>query len=144
MWNVKQYANCQTCGLWKRLAKKLTWWGWKIMRSTFWGHIWSQPNCSKTYNMYILSFLITIHGLKIDFIMSQPHHVKFFFTNLMYSPVVWLFDIFHLANVFSECIIHFQLQTWLQVSTIYMVVTVGVSRLIHRSPSRPSHRTGQL
>ena len=57
-------------------------------------------NCSKTLSKHILRVLVTIIcDVKIDVNMCEPHYVNlFFFVNLLHSPCVWLFDIWHLFD----------------------------------------------
>ena len=57
-------------------------------------------NCSKTLSMHILRvFGHLICDVKIDVNMCEPHYVNlFFFVNLLHSPCVWLFDIWHLFD----------------------------------------------
>ena len=44
-------------------------------------------------------FLVTIlYDVKIDVNFCEPHYFNLFFVNLLHSPGVWIFDIWHLFD----------------------------------------------
>ena len=82
-----QMLTSQTCELWRRFTIKNNWHNevdtyW----CQFWHHIWWWP---KPLKMCIES--VFEHFL-------WPSYAKFFFVNLLHSPDVWLFDIWHLFD----------------------------------------------
>ena len=68
-------------------------------------------NCSKILFLSTFwGFLVTIiWDVKIDINMCEPHYVNLFFVNLLRSPCVWLFDIWHL---FDNLTFFWHLATW--------------------------------
>ena len=96
-----QMSKSQTCGLWRRFTKKKK---IDIMRFThidinfdvkYEGH----QNCSKTLSMHIMRVFGDHHMwcqkltlICVNLIMS------IFFLNLLLSPCIWLFDIWHLFD----------------------------------------------
>ena len=68
----------------------------------FWHHIWQSPKMLKMTNL-----MIFICDVKIDINISESHYVNLFFVNIIYSPSVWFFDIWHLFyNLTSFLQIH--------------------------------------
>ena len=65
-----------------------TWWSpkpWKMFLESFFGQFW--------WTSYLMSKLMSIlMSISVNLIMSS------FFTNLLHSPDVWLFDIWHLFD----------------------------------------------
>ena len=57
-------------------------------------------NPQNVHRKYFWAILMTfISDVKIDVNMCEPHYVYlFFFVNLLHSPDVWLFDIWHLFD----------------------------------------------
>ena len=98
--DVKVSKN-QTPGLWRRFAKKLNWYN-EVHRywCQFWCHIWWSLKTLKMFiesifgqfwwPSYLMSKLMLI---SVNLIMSIN-----FFLNLLHSPDVWLFDIWHLFD----------------------------------------------
>ena len=94
-------SKSQTHGLWRRFTKKINWHNevhtyW----CQFWCHIWWWP---KTVKMCIESAFEQFGDLHI---WHQYWHQYvwtslcefIFFVNLLHSPGVWLFDIWHLFD----------------------------------------------
>ena len=81
---------------------KFTQWCSHILMSIF----ISSMKVIKTGQKYFLwifwGFLITIiFDVKIDINMCEPHYVNLFFVNLLHSPCIWLFDIWHLFDIWA-------------------------------------------
>ena len=96
-----QMSKHQTHGLWRRFTKKMNWHNevhthW----CQFWCPIWSSPKTLKMciesvfeqfwWSSYLTSKLMSICVNLIMWI--------YFFVNLLHSPYVWLFDIWHLFD----------------------------------------------
>ena len=62
-------------------SMKVTKTGQKYFLWTFWGFL-----------------VMIICDIKIDISKCEPHYVNLFFVNLLHSPCVWCFDIWHLFD----------------------------------------------
>ena len=97
-----QMSKNETPRLWRRLTKK---WNWHNEVHTYWRQFWHHKWWSlKTLKMFIESiFLGNFDDLHI---WHQNWHQYvwtslcqfIFFVNLLHSPDVWLFDIWHLFD----------------------------------------------
>ena len=71
------------------------WYEWSIWT-------WSSKPSKCAQTIFFKTILMTfICNIKIDVTVCKPHCVNFFFVfvNLLLSPAVWLFDIWHLFNI---------------------------------------------
>ena len=113
--NVKKMSNCQKdvklskrCQmskiqiprLWRRFTKKLNW--HEVHR--YWASILTSQmmvtkNPQNVHRKFFWAILMTfISDVKIDVNMCEPLMSIYFFVNLLHSPDVWLFDIWHLFD----------------------------------------------
>ena len=97
-----QMSKSQTHGLWRRFTKKINWHNevhtyWL----QFWHQIWKSLKLVKnTFLWTFWGFLVSIiFDVKIDINMCESHYVSsFLFVNLLHSPCVWVFEIWHLFD----------------------------------------------
>ena len=76
-------------------------------------------NPQNVHRKYFWAILVTfISDIKIDVNMCEPHYVYlFFFVNILHSPDVWLFDIWHLFdNLTSFWQLDIFLTFWVQIA----------------------------
>ena len=83
---------------------KLTQWGSQILTSILMSQMMVTKNSQNVHRKYFWAILMTfISDVKIDVNMCEPHYVNlFFFVNLLHSPDVWLFDIWHLFDILTH------------------------------------------
>ena len=112
MSNVKK-SNTQTM---EEVHKKykFTPWGSQIMMSILMSNMKVTKIVQKHSLCTFWGVLVTIIcDVKIDINMCEPHYVNLFFVNLLHSPCVWLFDIWHLFdNLTSFWQLDIFLTTW--------------------------------
>ena len=95
-----QMSKSQTHGLWRRFTKKINWHNeahtyWPNFDIKYEGH----QNCSKTLSMHILRVFGHHHIWQNWHQYVWTSLCQFIFSvNLLHSPCVWLFDIWHLFD----------------------------------------------
>ena len=80
--------------------RKLTQWGSQILTSILTSHMMLTKNPQNVHRKYFWpNFITFICDVKIDINICEHHYVNLFsFVNILHSPNVWLFEIWHFLD----------------------------------------------